>query len=68
MRELEFPFDPNEILKRKKQLRRRLLEKGETRIKKRIAILGGSTTHDIMLVLELFGIETSFFSVLFTAL
>ena len=65
MRELEFPFDPNEILKRKKQLRRRLLEKGETRIKKRIAILGGSTTHDIMLVLELFllndGIEPEFY-------
>ena len=65
MRELEFPFDPNEILKRKKQLRRRLLENGETRIKKRIAILGGSTTHDIMLVLELFllndGIEPEFY-------
>ena len=65
MRELEYPFDSSFILKKKKSLRRRLFSDGTSRIKKRIAILGGSTTHDIKDVLELFllnyGIEGEFY-------
>lgn len=65
MRELEYPFDPALLLKKKKQLRRALLSDGEKRLKKRIAILGSSTTHDLRLVLELFllnhGIEPEFY-------
>lgn len=65
MKELEFPFDAHEILKKKKSLKRALLSDGQKRLKKRIAVLGGSTTHDLRLVLELFllnyGIEPEFY-------
>lgn len=55
MRELEYPFDANLIISKRKKLRKKLLEKKEENyIEKKIAILGGSTTKDIMLVLELF--------------
>ncbi len=61
MKELEYPFDPQYILSKKKKIKRMLLE-GSGRLKgqngsltdKRIAILGGSTTSDIRLVMELF--------------
>lgn len=55
MKELEYPFDSESILKHKKKLRRLLtanLSGGE--IKKRIAILGGQTTRNIMEIMELF--------------
>lgn len=65
MRELEYPFDAEQILLKKKKLRRRLLETGTQFIDKRIAILGGSTTSDIKLILELFlldqGIRPAFY-------
>ncbi|MDE7233007.1 MAG: HAD family hydrolase, partial [Lachnospiraceae bacterium] len=54
MRELEYPFDGELILKKSKKLKRMLLEEHPDLIEKRIAILGGSTTHDIIRVLELF--------------
>lgn len=56
MKELEYPFDPNLILKQKKSLRKNLLENiDENRaIKRKIAILGGETTQNIKLMLELF--------------
>ena len=55
MKELEYPFDAEWILKKKKSIKRQLLEKGsENLIEKKIAILGGQTTHDIMEVMELF--------------
>lgn len=55
MKELEYPFDPDFLLKKKKNLRKRLLEKDEeTFLKKKIAILGGFTTNDVKLMLELF--------------
>ena len=47
MRELEYPFDGGELLKKKRQLRKILLGEPAARIKKKIAVLGGSTTHDI---------------------
>jgi FkbH-like protein len=65
MKELEYPFDSNLVLSKYKKFKRLLLEDGTSRIKKNIAILGGSTTHDIMRALELFllnyGIEPVFY-------
>ena len=55
MKELEFPFNPEEILKKKKSLKRLLLsDNSKTFIEKRIAVLGGQTTQNIVLALELF--------------
>ena len=53
MKELEYPFDNEYILKKKKSLKKQLLE-NDNFIEKNIAILGGSTTSDIKLILELF--------------
>lgn len=53
MRELEYPFDPQYIMRKRKSLKR-LLEETPCTVEKRIAILGGSTTHDIKDMLELF--------------
>ena len=66
MKELEYPFDAELILKRKKQYRKQLLADEEKQfIDKKIAILGGETTQNIKLVLELFllnyGIKPSFY-------
>lgn len=65
MRELEYPFDGEYILKKAKSLKKMLLLDGTVRIKKRVAVLGGSTTHDIVRSLELFllnyGIEPIFY-------
>ena len=56
MKELEYPFDSEYILKKRKAIRKALLaeEHASKRLDKRIAILGGSTTHDIREMLELF--------------
>lgn len=54
MRELEYPFDGEEILKKSKKIKRALLEERTDFLEKRIAVLGGSTTHDIIRILELF--------------
>ena len=54
MQELQYPFDSRYIIKKKKSIKRQLLEKDVNFIDKKIAILGGSTTHDIMLITELF--------------
>lgn len=65
MRELEYPFDGEYILKKAKSIRKVLLNDGTSRLAKKIAVLGGSTTHDIIKVLELFllnyGIEPVFY-------
>ena len=65
MKELEYPFDAEYILSKKKKLRRQLLESGAAFIDKKVAILGGSTTSDVKLILELFllnyGIRPSFY-------
>ncbi len=57
MRELEYPFDGELILKKSKKIKRALLEERSDFTQKRIAVLGGSTTHDIIRVLELFLLE-----------
>ena len=58
------PFS-NDLLVKRKRLRRELLESGGDFIHKRVAILGGSTTHDVKDMLELFllhhGIRCAFY-------
>lgn len=65
MQELQYPFNSEYILKKSKSIKRALLEQPVSRIPKKIAVLGGSTTHDIIRILELFlleqGIEPSFY-------
>lgn len=62
---LNYPFDGSYLLKKRKSLRRQLLADGIPKLKKKIAVLGGSTTHDIKQLLELFllnqGIEPEFY-------
>lgn len=64
LQELEYPFDGKLIMRKRSSLRRRLLEQQDL-IEKRIGILGGSTTHDVREILELFllnyGIKPVFF-------
>lgn len=52
----DYPLDATKILKKRKQLRRQLLEnfKENGGLHRKIAILGGSTTHDVKDMLELF--------------
>ena len=65
MKELEYPFDGEYILKKSKKIKRELLESDTDYLHKKIAVLGGSTTHDIIRVLEVFllnrGIEPEFY-------
>ncbi len=52
-------------MKKRKKIKRELLSDGVQRIKKKIAVLGGSTTNDIVSMLEIFlleqGIECEFY-------
>lgn len=71
MQKLEYPFDSDYILKKSRRIRRELLagaepeNGGKTFLKKKIAVLGGSTTHDIIRILDLFlldqGIEAQYY-------
>ena len=65
MKELEYPFDVAYIIKKRKSLKKALLADGTSRIRKKIAVFGGSTTSDIVKTLELFlldaGIEPEFY-------
>lgn len=65
MKELDYPFDSEYIMKKRRSIKKSLLSDGSQRIKKNIAVLGGSTTNDIVSMLELFllnyGIEPSFY-------
>ncbi len=65
MTELEYPFDARFLIKKKKSLKRQLLEADIKFVDKKIAVLGGSTTHDIVAMLELFllnfGIRPTFY-------
>lgn len=62
---LQYPFDAKQVLKKRKTIRKELLESENSYIKKNVAILGGSTTHDIKDILELFllnyGIKPNFY-------
>ena len=65
MKELEYPFDVSFILKKKRKIKKDLLANSDNFLKKRIAILGGSTTEFIKQSLDLFllnnGIEATFY-------
>ena len=68
IRELEYPFDGDYLLRKKRALRRQLLADeavNAARTAKKIAILGGSTTSDLKSMLELFllnyGIAPTFY-------
>lgn len=65
MRELEYPFDSSYLIKKKKSIKRELLETGTNFVEKKVAVLGGSTTHDIVVMLDLFllnqGIKCEFY-------
>ena len=60
-----YPLNGAEILKKKRAFKLKLLSDGSFRIKKRIAVLGGSTVSEIVNILELFlldnGIEPVFY-------
>ncbi len=60
-----YPFDSELLLKKAKKIKRELLEDGSGRIRKKIAVLGGATTHEIVRMMELFlldeGIEPVFY-------
>ncbi len=64
MKELEYPFDVEYLIKNKKKIKKELLEK-ENLLEKKIAILGGSTTSEIKNMLEIFllnyGIKPTFY-------
>ena len=64
MKELEYPFNVEYLIKNKKKIKRELLNK-EGLIEKNIAILGGSTTSEIKNMLEIFllnhGIKANFY-------
>lgn len=65
LQELQYPFDSELLLKKRRKLKKVLLADGETRMTKHIAVLGGSTTNDIVAMLELFllqeGIQPEFY-------
>ena len=66
MKDFEYPFDPNNLISRKRKLKKQLLENlPEDALKKRIAVLGGSTTNELVDQLELFllnyGIKAEFY-------
>lgn len=65
MPRLDFPFDIPALTDYRRRTKRELLADGSKRIKKRIAVLGGSTTNDYIKTLELFllseGIEAEFY-------
>ena len=65
MKELQYPFDPALLMDSKKKLRRELLKDGTPRTPIKVAVLGGSTTSDIIKMLELFlldrGVKPEFY-------
>ncbi len=66
MKELEYPFDSELIRKKRLKFRKALLaDESKKYVEKRIAVLGGSTTSEIINMIELFlinnGIKPSFY-------
>lgn len=65
MRELEYPFDSEYLLKKKRAVKKALLSEAGPFTDQKIAVLGGSTTHDVIAMLELFllnqGIRPQFY-------
>ncbi len=65
MQELMYPFDSSFLLRKRKSLKKALFSQECQRVEKRIAVLGGWTTNDIVDMLELFlldqGIQPIFY-------
>ena len=66
MKELEYPFNAEEIIKKKKTYKKQLIaDTSVNYLEKKIAVLGGETTQNITLALELFllnhGIKPAFY-------
>ncbi len=65
MKELSYPFDGKYLRRNRRKLRNALLSGNNQRIRKKIAVLGGSTADDVVFMLELFlldaGIEPEFY-------
>lgn len=65
MPKTDYPFDYGVLTDHRRKTKRELLNDGSKRIKKKIAVLGGSTTNDIIKMLEVFllaeGIEPEFY-------
>ena len=65
MKELEYPFDAGWILSNRRKIRKSLLAENRNYIEKNIAVLGGSTTANIVQILDLFlmnhGIKAAFY-------
>ncbi len=63
--ELMYPTNPSLLMDKRRTLRKQLLAQETKRIKKKIAVLGGSTTYDIVKMLDVFllynGIEAEFY-------
>ena len=62
--DLEYPLDIDKILRKKKSIKKELLNK-KNLVEKNVAVLGGSTTFEIKNILELFlldsGIKPNFY-------
>lgn len=54
MEQLQYPFERKTLLRKKIKLKKELLSSGNSWVEKRIAVLGGSTTNEIVDQLELF--------------
>ena len=54
MKELQYPFDAEYLNKKKKSIRRELLKDTDGFVPVKVAILGGGTTANIRLMMELF--------------
>ena len=65
MKELEYPFDAGWILSNRRKIRKDLLALDRTYVEKKIAVLGGSTTSNIIQTLDIFllnqGIKAQFY-------
>lgn len=64
---LKYPFDNNYIIRKKNLIKKQLLEEEKERLEKRIAVLGGSTTSDIINMLELFLLDAGIKPVFYEA-
>lgn len=51
---LSYPLDINYILRKKKQIKRSLLSKNVNFLDKKIAVLGGSSTSEVLNIIEIF--------------
>lgn len=54
MRYFNYPIDSKNLLRKKKSIKRELIESGRSFIEKKIAVFGGSTTDEVVDQLELF--------------